>query len=227
MGKEDLRRKKEWVEEGADYVCHILHHDDKHVEAIWSTDIYSNYNTQFSPSPHYFQPGEDCERQGRGMGLWNMLTQTNEREAKRGRAPKRRAQRRRETRKKKVVWSSGGYTVAVAVVFHWTLEKNSVLPVRGACVVTWSLGHVLQKFMGARWFKDFGRLGIFFLSGFPNVQHKLNVCPTAWQMYFPHSELHRQLSFYSLNKKYQCSARPRTSSVFNFRLSFFKGKIYL
>lgn len=120
MGKEDLRRKKEWVEEGVDYVCHILHHDDKHVEAIWSTDIYSNYNTQFSPSPHYFQP-EDCERQGRGMGWWNMLTQANERGKGGGGGGYKETCTKKERDQKK---SCVGYTVAVAVVFHWTLEKK-------------------------------------------------------------------------------------------------------
>lgn len=99
---------------------------------------------------------------------WHRLMRENQR----GGEIQRDVHKGGERPEKKVVWSNRGYTVAVAVVFHWTLEKNSVLPLRGACVVTWSLGHVLQKFMGARWFKVFGRLGIFFLSGFPNVLHK-------------------------------------------------------
>lgn len=53
-----------------------------------------------------------------GWGLWDMLTQANEKEGKRGENTKRHTQRKRETSK-----SWGGSTVAAAVVFHWSLER--------------------------------------------------------------------------------------------------------
>lgn len=47
------------------------------------------------PSTQYFQPEEKFERQRRGMGLQNMLTQANERGGMRGRNTKRHARRKR------------------------------------------------------------------------------------------------------------------------------------
>lgn len=89
------------------------------------------------------------------MGLWNMLTQANEKEGKRGRGTKRHTQRI-ETKKK----SCGGNTVAAAVVFHCSLERVGVLLSLGAGTHVWShdhQSHVIQKFMGAHCFQKFGK----------------------------------------------------------------------
>lgn len=125
-------------------MCHILHHDDEHVDPICPTDTYSN-NSFPVPLSLSIQ-GKRFGKRGWGMGLWNMLTQANETGEKWGRDTKRRAQRRRESeRGQKVVESGGGNTVAAAVVFHWSLERAGALGARSLC------GHMITtpRYSGA------------------------------------------------------------------------------
>lgn len=95
------------------------------------------------------------------MGLWNMLTQKEE----------ERGETTNMHRDQRVVESLGGNTATTAVVFRWSLEGVGVLFSLGACEVTWSLGHVIQKFMGAHCFPSFGKGGIVSLPNFPNMLH--------------------------------------------------------
>lgn len=67
------------------------------------------------------------------MGLWNMLTQANER-GKEGERYK--ATCTKKERDQKVMESGGGNTVAASVVFHWSLESVGELLSLGTCVVT-------------------------------------------------------------------------------------------
>lgn len=61
------------------------------------------------------------------MGLWNMPTPANKKEAESG--------EKYETHNDQRPQCRGGLTVAAAVVFHWSLERVGVL-LQEACVVT-------------------------------------------------------------------------------------------
>lgn len=96
-GEEGKKRDEQCV----DYVCHILRHDNKHVESVWPTDTYSNNSTFFPSLPPLSLSIQEKGLEGSkgGWGLWDMLTQANEKEGKRGGNTKRHTQRKRETSK--------------------------------------------------------------------------------------------------------------------------------
>lgn len=89
-----MRQKKKENELGVNCVCHILGRDDEHVEPLCPNDIYSNYSVLFAtptPPPLSISIQNRKKRKGRqggGRGLWNTLTQANEREETRGRKHK-------------------------------------------------------------------------------------------------------------------------------------------
>lgn len=178
-----LERKKKKDEEGVDYVCHILRHDDKHVEPIWPTDTYSNNSTFFflfslPPLSLSIQRKGSKGREG-GMGLRNMLTQANEREGTRGRRTKR--PKSCGERRRKYSSCSSSFPLASGKSWCAPLSRS-----QEACVVTWSPGHVIQKFMGAHCFQDLGERRIFFLlhkhecDSMPNVFSTWNVTQTTF-----------------------------------------------
>lgn len=102
------------------------------------------------------------------MGLWNMLTQANE--------TKRHTQSRRE-KPRKFVESVGGRTVAIAVVFHWRLERVGVhLELGSMC------GHMITR---PRYEEVNGSL-LLWKKDFSSCQVSPNMTPTVRLMHFTH-----------------------------------------
>lgn len=80
---------------------------------------------------------------------------------------------------RKVVGSSGGNTVAPAVVFHWGLERVAVLlflseSERGVCSHMITTPRYSEVDGALLCFQDFGKSTIFFWPGLLNMPHKLN-----------------------------------------------------
>lgn len=105
---------------------------------------------------------------------WHRLTRNRE---SRGRATKRHTQRDQN--------AGGGNTVAAAVVFHRRLERVGVLLSLGECVVTWSPGHVMQKFMGSFCRQESGKRRGFLSAKFSKHAAWTQFSQPTCQMYFP------------------------------------------
>ncbi len=144
----------------------------------------------FSPSLlSVFPSRRKVQKAGKGgwvCGIcWHRLMR--EKEGTRGRHSKRRTQK--EERDQKSCGERWRKYSSCSSSFPLASGKSWCAPLtwsQEACVVTWSPGHVIQKFMGAHCFQYLGERRIFFLvhknecHSMPNVFSTLNVTQTAF-----------------------------------------------
>lgn len=175
--REAALRNKTGDEQRADWMCHILHHDDKHVELICPTDTYSIHSVSFFPlyplSLSIYKTGPKGIEGGWVCGIcWHRLIRMREVRGgiqrvmhKEGEGPKSCGEQFKEYS-----------TVAEAEVFHWCLERVDVLVWLwswGACM--WSHDHHATLFRN-QWdltaVRSLERRWFSFGQSFPNMLQK-------------------------------------------------------
>lgn len=123
------------------------------------------------PSTHSF-------REMRGMVLWNMLTQANEK------GGGRKGLERERKRESKRLWRA---VEEIQQLQQFSIGVWKELLCSSPLERLWSHDHQATLFRGVyRSFQHFVKRGVVFLPGFPNMLHRLNTRLTACQMYFPH-----------------------------------------
>lgn len=140
------------------------------------------------------------------MGLWNMLTQTQEK-------TQRDVCRVGPQAKKKSLSGRWGDSLAAAVVFHCSLERIGLL---NGHMITRPRSH--RRLWESAASRGCGRTWIFSptpatLTAF---EARRALHPTAWQMYFPHKVQHGDLcSLFHVVASIWKSSAPLASTLFS------------